>query len=477
MSAAPTTAPRVIAYERRRAGVPPAEVDQPWYDRVLRDRWTWATIVLVAGFVVAGLILYQSLSAPVPTAEGGTVPGLNNDALWMSAKAAAPTLAVLSILFLVADRYYPQRFRLWALALGWGALVAVTVSYFLNSWAGAQLAVYDQAPGLDSARIAIFIAPFVEEAAKASVLFLIAFVDRGRITSRVSGVVLAGLAAVGFAFTENIVYYARILVFGSYTASAGDVRAAFESTVFLRGVVTCFGHPLFTMMTGIGLAIGLRHRSKIVRVVAPLAGFLGAALLHMIFNTVASLLTDERSLRFIYFLVALPFVFVMVFKVVQYALSQSRLIRDRLTDYVVMGWLPAPYPGLFARGRTRAWAILMSPWHGNLRSTIRLQRAVTELAYLRDAVASGTVDHGGLWREHELIGHIRRLRSQGAIENPRGLRPRFWRRQGEKIGYPGPLHGVGETAASRGRGQPTAPGVSSGPVSYSAVDPRWGPPA
>ena len=45
-------------------------------------------------------------------------------------------------------------------------------------------------------------APFVEEAAKATVLFLIAILARYRLTSQVSLIALAGLSGVGFAFTE-----------------------------------------------------------------------------------------------------------------------------------------------------------------------------------------------------------------------------------------------------------------------------------
>ncbi|MDR0416792.1 MAG: PrsW family intramembrane metalloprotease [Propionibacteriaceae bacterium] len=476
MSAAPAAAPRVVAYERRRAGVPAAETGRSWQRRLAGSRWTWTTAALLAAYVAIAWWLYGELTAARPAADGAVIPGLNADALWASAKAAAPTLAVFTVLFLAADRYRPQRALMWGLALGWGGLAAVALSYVLNNWAGSQLAVYDMAPGLASARIAIFIAPFVEEAAKATVLFLIAFLDRGRLTSRVSGVVLAGLSAVGFAFTENILYFARILVYGSYTYGA-DVQAAFDQTVFMRGVVTCFGHPLFTIMTGIGLVIGVRHRSKTVRVAAPLAGYLGAALLHMLFNTAASLVSDGTALAFAYFGLALPLVFVMVFKTIRYALSQSALIRERLTDYVLMGWLPATYPLLFCRARTRAWALCMSPWHGNLLATVRLQRAVTELAYLRDAVTAGTVDHGGAWREHELIGRIRALRSQGAIENPRGLRPYFWRRIAEKIGYRGVVPGAGGQKARHGKSPRSGQVSSGGPVSRTAVDPRWGPPA
>ena len=59
--------------------------------------------------------------------------------------------------------------------------------------------------------------------------------------------------------------------------------------------MTFFGHPLFTSMTGIGLAVALRSKSKIVRVVAPLAGYCAAAFLHMAFNATASLVSGHAT--------------------------------------------------------------------------------------------------------------------------------------------------------------------------------------
>jgi RsiW-degrading membrane proteinase PrsW (M82 family) len=414
------------------------------------------------------------MTAPVAQTGGSTIPGLNDDALWLSAKYALRTLIPLTVLFLLADRFRPQRLLIWAIALLWGGSVAVDLSLNINTWVSSRMAVVDQVGGTQQERTAIYVAPFVEEAAKATVIFLIAFLDRGRIVSRLSGIVLAGLSAIAFAFSENIVYYARVVVYGSYTESAGNVQAALMEIVKLRGLYTCFGHPLFTMMTGVGVAVALRQRSKLVRVVAPLAGYLLAALSHMMFNFVASLPDQELQLR-MYFLVALPLVGGAVLLVVMTCLSQGRLIRDRSNDYVVMGWLPASYPYLFARLRTRGWALVMSLWHGSFWSTWRLQRAVTELAYLRDAITRGLVDQDGLGREHELIERIRRLRSQRAIENPQGLRPYLWRRRTKKIGYPAPVDPALPWASP---GPET--GVAGPPVGvtrFTAVDPRWGPPA
>jgi RsiW-degrading membrane proteinase PrsW (M82 family) len=421
-----------------------------------------------------GWQIYRTVTAPVAQTGGLTVPGLNDDAIRQSAGYALRTLLPLTALFLLADRFRPQRLLIWSIALLWGGLVAVELSLTINTWVSERMAVVGQVSGTMQERTAIYVAPFVEEASKATVIFLIAFLDRGRITSRLSGVVLAGLSAVAFAFSENIIYYARVIVYGSYTESAGNVHAALMELVKMRGLYTCFGHPLFTMMTGLGVAVAVRQRSKLVRVVAPLAGFMLAALAHMMFNFVASLSDQEIRLQ-MYFLLALPLVGGAILLVVMTCLSQGRLIRDRLNDYVMVGWLPASYPYLFARLRTRGWALAMSLWHGSFWSTWRLQRAVTELAYLRDAITRGLVDQGGLGREHELIVRIRRWRSQRAIENPQGLRPYLWRRRAKKIGYPGPVDPAAPWASPGFEAGTTGPPV--GVTRFTAVDPRWGPPA
>ena len=72
-------------------------------------------------------------------------------------------------------------------------------------------------------------------------LFLIAMIARYRLTSQVSVIVLAGLSAAGFAFTENIIYYARAIVYASENIGVGDADAVVDQLVRLRGVWTASG--------------------------------------------------------------------------------------------------------------------------------------------------------------------------------------------------------------------------------------------
>ena len=459
-----------IGRYRRLAAVDVPDPKLTTVERFTRSRWLWASAVVLLMGVFSIVRLRVILTADLKTDTGATIPGLNSDALWQSANYAFPTLAVWSLLFLAVDRWKPQRWLLWALALFWGGSIVV------NSWAAERLSIDQNGNQLAGARAAIYIAPFVEEFFKATVVFVIAFVDRRRLTSKLSLVSLAGLSAIGFAFSENIVYYARAIVYGSMQASTGDVAAAVAQLVQVRGLWTSFGHPLFTSMTALGLAIGLRSRAKVVRVLAPIAGYLTAALLHMTFNTVASLFPDSYQ-KMIYFTIALPVLGGLALYAVFQVVREGRLIRNRLSDYVMAGWVPDTYPYLFSKTLQRARMLALSPWWGNVIATYTLQRAVSELAYLRDQITRGTVDAAGLWRERELLYAIRDLKAAGGLDDARGLKP-YWRRPRggyalawQPPSYPGPA-GIG--------GQFPAPALVPAPLgsapTQSKVDPRWGPP-
>lgn len=469
-----------LALRRRRLNGLPVERPRvaPLAKRIALSPWTW--VFVVATLLYAGVLAWElsSMMRPVRV-EGGEVSGVNASAIRQAARLALPTVAVWLALYVLLDRFRPQRPLFWWLALGWGASIATAASLVVNTWAAQEMNIggsqNDPATG---ARAAVFVAPFVEEAAKASVLFLIALAHRYRLVSVVSGAVLAGLSAAGFAFVENILYYARAIVYSSQQIGVGDPDAAIRQIVLLRGVLTAFGHPLFTTMTGIGVIVAVRTHSKVVRVAAPLAGYLVAALMHMGFNAGASFVTDPQQQLFVYVLVILPLVLSAAVWIVRRVPAEGRRLRSRLDDYVRAGWLSEGDAYALARQRSRWYAVLVAATRGPraLLATWRVQRAATELAYLRDAVTRGTVDAAGDGRARELLDAIAALRPL-AVVDPRGLRPR------------GPnlrlllarlrsLRLPGRRAAAQL--QPNAPvGAASAPLGssgYSAVDPRWGPP-
>ena len=466
MALADTTSPEVEAYLRRRTGVPAPSDSLTWRDKLLTSKWTWASVCIVACAITCIVILIRDVEKTVVQSDGTAVPGLNSDALWLAADKALPTLAFWIICFVLVDRYKPQRILVWFLAVVWGSCVAVTGAYYLNNWVGAHMAVVDETSGVAPARLAVFVAPFVEEGMKACVIFLIASLDRNRFTSRVSGAVIGGLAGAGFAYTENIIYYARVVVYGSYTTGTGNVMAYLDQMVYMRGVVTCFGHPFFTMMTGIGIGFAVTSRSKVVRVIAPVAGYLTAAFLHMLFNWAATFIPSDAFEPMV-FIMAWPVVFMVAIRLVLSSVAQGRTIAARLGDYVTMGWLPASFPAALRKIRTRMWTLVISCWYANPVRTWRFQTRGIELAMLREQITRGTVDTGGLWKEYELVEEISHLAHNGGLVDGTGLRPYWpWSKKAKRRRFAAPVPVVasaGETTGSL--------------LKYSAIDPRWGPPS
>ena len=465
----------ITRHSRMLNGIPPQpEVSAPLPKRILTNPWTWIGVVLTLIYAACLWSQYRLMTADIPVRDG-VQPGMNfsavRDAFWY----ALPTLIFWVVLFVVADRFRPQRLLLWWLALGWGACVATFLSLHINTWASEQLSIGGDGDPTTGARAAIYIAPFVEEAAKATVLFFIAMLVRYQLVTKLNGVVLAGLSAAGFAFTENIIYYARAIMYASSQINTGDVDAAVRELVWLRGFWTAFGHPLFTMMTGLGLIVALRTHSKVVRVLAPVTGYLLAALLHMMFNSQATFASGPMR-YLIYFAVALPLVASAVIYVARQLVKESQKIRARLTDYVRMGWLSPVDPETTSRVRRRAWALLVALTRGwaVFRSTLSLQRTLTELAYLRDAEVKGVIDNAGQQRAKELLYHARSLRSL-AIDDPSGQRlslPRL--RKPKPVDYAPPQY---PGPAGLGGNWPATPGSAPlGSQTYSRVDPTWGPP-
>ncbi|MCL1907003.1 MAG: PrsW family intramembrane metalloprotease [Propionibacteriaceae bacterium] len=453
--------PQVETYLRRRAGVAPLESGLSIPKKILRSKWTWITCAIVLASVASLIILGFDIVPDRTLDDGMKIPGLNFDALRTSARRALPTLIFWVVCFFLIDRFKPQRLMIWILALLWGGCIAIGLSYYLNTWVGQQMAVIDEMSGTAAIRIAVFVAPFVEEGTKACIIFFIVVIDRNRFTSRVSGAVVGGLAGAGFAFTENIIYYARAIVYGSYTSSAGDVAAALDYLVFLRGVLTAFGHPLFTLMTGVGVGFAVASRSKMVRILAPAAGFLMAAFLHMFFNFQASVIPEERLLPLI-LIIAWPVVIGVAIRLIMSMLRQGKIIAARLEDYAAAGWLPDNYPSAFSRLRSRAWTVVMSLWHGSVVKTWMMQVRVTELAMIADGISRGTIDEGALLREYDLINEINELDQAGGLSSGQGLRPYWpWNADLHRNDRPNAVHLPAHTT------------TAEPPVKYSAVDPRW----
>lgn len=413
------TSPHLLDRQRRLSGLPLA-TRRPWWGRMLRSPLFWLTMVLLPFYAYGLKAQFDLLHPDTPFPDGTVALGLNWESLRMGFFYAMWTALAWSLLFIWLDRFRPQRPLVWLLVFLWGACASTWVSINVNTWAG-QVMNTTMANADTGSRAAIFIAPFVEEASKVTVLFLLVILYRARIVSRLSIVALSGLSAIGFAFIENVIYYARAFVYGSNTIGIEDPLAEVIELVKLRGIYTSFGHPVFTMMIALGLAIALGARSKTVRVVAPLAGFLVGAGGHMLFNGVATS-GGTAELRPQWFM-ALGLVAMLTLMMVLTVVAQAQLIRRRLGDYRRVGWLtdrdPIVFSGPFKRMKLQLAALFRGPRRTWL-PTAKFMRRITELAYLREGMTRGTIGVGGDHRAREILHELEELRPS-ALTDTRGL--------------------------------------------------------
>jgi protease PrsW len=211
-----SAAPELRKAFRRNALPRDPKLDEPYPKRLIKKPMFWVTLVMLGVYGTLLVLLYQQ-TVPDREVPGGTLPGLGTEAVPIAAKYAAITAIPLSLLFLWADRYRPQRFWVWLMTFGWGACVATFVSAQINTWAAGHLSIVGDGDPATGPRAAIYVAPFVEEAAKGTVLFWLVILMRYQWVSRLSGIVLAGLSGAAFAFTENILYYGRVYRYAART--------------------------------------------------------------------------------------------------------------------------------------------------------------------------------------------------------------------------------------------------------------------
>ncbi|MEQ9324464.1 MAG: PrsW family intramembrane metalloprotease, partial [Polyangiaceae bacterium] len=210
------------------------------------------------------------------------------------------------------DRYDPEPW--WALAgvFLWGATFATGVSAVINT---VNASLFGEFFG------SAVSAPVFEEATKGMAILGMVIFLRREFDGVVDGIIYGTFVAIGFAATENVIYYTR---FGS------DMGSIF----FLRGVLTPWLHPLFTAMIGIGFGLGREHGSDWGKVVFPIGGYMLGVFLHAWWNGLPQIFPGAFVLNLVVgILMALSF-FVLVCLLVY---RKGKTIKEYLRDEVLVG--------------------------------------------------------------------------------------------------------------------------------------------
>ncbi|OSZ57706.1 hypothetical protein OQI_25790 [Streptomyces pharetrae CZA14] len=326
-------------------------------------------------------------------------------------------LAVLPVPLLIAafrwlDRVEPGPWRNLLFAFAWGACAAALIAIVANSFATRWIATATADPASADTLGATVIAPVVEESAKAAAILLLFLFRRRDFNGIVDGVVIAGVTATGFAFTENILYLGTAFGTDQMHGDSG-IASVTAATFFVRVVMSPFAHPLFTVLTGIGFGIAALSgdRGRLRRVLLPLSGLLLAMGMHAFWNGSATF--GEYGFFAVYGAFMVPAFGILTWLVIWTRQRELRTVREELPPYVAAGWLGPAEP--FALGSMRARRLAREYAGHHLgraasRAVGEYEAYATSLAFLRHRGRLGRAGTDFLARERELLHELWRRR-------------------------------------------------------------------
>jgi RsiW-degrading membrane proteinase PrsW (M82 family) len=200
----------------------------------------------------------------------------------------ATSLLFASILYWL-DRFEKEPLLLLGGVFLWGAIVAAGSAFLINTTLGLGIYVFTGSNSATDLATGSIVAPMVEEILKGLAVLGVYLVFRREFDSVLDGIIYAGVAALGFAATENVYY---IYTYGFQSNGWNGLLTLAFIRVFLVG----WQHPFYTAFFGIGLAVARLNRSWIARIIAPLVGLALSMFTHAFHNTMASVLSGFEGL-------------------------------------------------------------------------------------------------------------------------------------------------------------------------------------
>nr|WP_323448816.1 PrsW family intramembrane metalloprotease [Streptomyces sp. YSPA8] len=391
----------------------PACREEPLFDAVPeRSRWRykprrawrlWQSKAIRAGVLITVLALCALVILALVREQTGT------EGFLVGLGLATLPVPLLVAAFRWLDRVEPGPWRNLIFAFAWGAFAAALIAILANTFATRWIATATADPTGAHSLGATVIAPVVEESAKAVAIALIFFFRRKDFTGVVDGVVVAGLTATGFAFTENILYLGSAFGEDQQIGYTG-LPTLTAATFFVRVVMSPFAHPLFTVLAGIGFGMAAMspRTKKARRVLLPLLGVVLAMGVHALWNGSASYF-GPLGFYAVYAAFMVPAFGLLTWLAIWSRQSELRTIAAELPKYAVAGWLAPAEPQALSsmKARTVARAVARhAQGPAAAHAVCEYQRFATSLAFLRHRAERGSAGEDFVAREQELLHHM-----------------------------------------------------------------------
>lgn len=346
------------------------------------------TKYLIVGVTIFGVVFLSLIVILLMFFSVGPVA-----AVIASVVAFAPAIIYLAPL-LWLDRYDSEPFWLLSLAFAWGALVAVIISFIINTAIGVGVGSID--PTLGTFASAVISAPIFEEGSKGIGLVILLIFFRKYFDDILDGIVFAGVIALGFATVENVLYYGRAILQGGLPA----LMVLFV----MRGILSPFAHVTFTAMTGIGCGIARESHNKIIRILLPIVGYAAAVALHALWNGMA-VIGGFGGFLLGYLIIEIPFFLLFVGFSFYIMNRQNKILREMLAIDVARGLIPQEdFERATSAFKSTSW-LLGSLFSGKYMARKKYLRSIGKLglSYWHIQRATAAQGHTGSFQQNPIL--------------------------------------------------------------------------
>jgi RsiW-degrading membrane proteinase PrsW (M82 family) len=296
------------------------------------------------------------------------------------------------------DRYEKEPKILLGATFFWGMVIAAGGAFIINTAFGIGIYIFTGSEGAADIGTSSIVAPIVEEFLKGFAVVIVFFIFYREFDSILDGIIYAGIAALGFAATENTIYIYR----------NGYLEGGWSGLfllAFIRVIIVGWQHPFYTAFTGIGLAVSRINKNMMIKLIAPVIGYGIAVTTHAFHNTFGGLIGGLTGLAAGTFVDWTGWAFMFGF-IIWMIYNERNIVKNQLR--------PEMLSGLISQAQYQK---ALSPWTTTTaglsgRATARFYQVCGELSHKKEQF-NNQGDEGG----SAVI--IEKLRAELASLSPR----------------------------------------------------------
>jgi protease PrsW len=274
------------------------------------------------------------------------------------------------------DRYEKEPLLLLGGVFIWGAVIAAGSAFIINTFLGLGIYIFTNSSVLTDIATGSIVAPLVEETLKGLAVLVVFLVFRREFDSILDGIIYAGVAALGFAATENTYY---IYTYGFQESGWSGLL----SLTFIRVILVGWQHPFYTAFFGIGLATARLNKNWVVKIITPLLGLAIGMFAHGFHNTVAVFLPSGGAGLVIGTAIDWTGWFFMICIIIWATWREQKNLKKYLAAEVQAGTITPAQFHTASSGWLQMFARVVAVFKGKYFKTARFYQVCGEYAHKR----------------------------------------------------------------------------------------------